>query len=130
MPKNLTLKGLIEEELMETQAMLSNFIEDMDKVIELIDENEKDDRDNDKIRNEAMSFLLKALEAYSCKAYEDVDRFLHSAIQKLHSQELLDFQDDIPRNKARIALAIFRQKALHNQETISKLTAKLQRIKK
>ncbi len=130
MPKNLTISGAREEELMEAQAFYSNFIEELDKISELIESNERLDIQNDRTRAEAINFLLKALESYSARAYEDVDRCLHAAIQKLHSQELIDLKDNEPRNEAKIKLAVARQKALHNQESIARLIDRCQRKKK
>lgn len=121
MSGKLTIKGAREEELMEAHAYYANTIEDIDSIIELIDANEKLDKENDILRNEVMGHLLKALECYSCKDYEGVNRYIHTAIQRLHSQELTDLKDDDPRGKARIKLAVFRQKALHGQERIREL---------
>lgn len=123
------IKNQLEEELLEAASFYANFAEDMGKIIELIDTNEAADHENDKTRNEVTSFLLKALESYSAKNYEDVDRFVHSAIQRLHSQELIDLKDDKPRTDAKIKLAIVRQKAIYNQEALIKLIAKYQEIK-
>ena len=125
MPKNLTLKGEVEEGLMEAVSLYSNFIDDLDKITALIDSNETIDHKNDAIRNDVIKYLLSALESYSAKSYEDMDRHIHSALQKLHSQELLDIEDDKPRISARVELAVIRQKAIHNTGLLTKILNKV-----
>lgn len=125
-----TLKNELIEELMEAVSLYSNFAEDLEQILELIDSNETQDHANDKIRNETISFLLRGLEAYDAKDYEGMQKYLHAAIQKLHSQELIDFKDDEPRTEAKVKLSIVRQEAIHNREILIKLLSKINQIKK
>ena len=118
-----TIKAQGEEELIEAASYYSNTVEELDKVLDLISRNEETDRRNDKTRREAMMSLLKAMEAYSCKDYESVDRLLHVAVQTLQRQEIEDLSDDDPRTKAKILISVFRQKALGHQEALTKLIA-------
>lgn len=126
-----SLKSELIDEILEAVCFYQNFQEEVvDKIVEDIDANEAGDHENDKTRAEVIGHFLKALESFSAKAYEDVDRHVHAAIQRLHNQELQDFKDDKPRNDARIHLALSRQKAFHNQEILQKLVVKLQQHKK
>jgi len=121
----ITPKNELIEELMEAVAYYSNFASDLDEIIKALDSNEELDHENDKIRNETMKFLLAALEAFSAKRYEDMDKYVHAATQKLHSQEMLDLKDDKPRTEARIKLALARQKAIHNKELLAKFLGEI-----
>ncbi len=126
MAGKLTLKGELEEELMEAVSLYSNFAEnDLEDVLQLIEANEIEDHLNDRIRNETMSFLLQGLEAYNAKDYEGMQKYLHAALQKLHSQELSDLKDDRPRTDAKVKLAVLRQKAINNTEMLKEILARL-----
>lgn len=118
-------KSEIETALLEAACLYSNLIDDLDSIQEDIDRNEELDHKNDKTRLESIGHLLKALESFSAKAYEDVDRHVHAAVQRLHEQEVQDLQDDKPRNEAKIKMATIRQKALCNKEDIVKIIARL-----
>ncbi|MEI8350057.1 MAG: hypothetical protein WCI77_07875 [Candidatus Omnitrophota bacterium] len=119
------IKNELTEELMEAKAFYANFTGDIEKILESIDRNEKLDRQNDDIRSKTFWFLLKALEAYSAKNYEEMDKFVHCAVQKLHEQERLDFADDKPRGEAKIKISLARQKAIHNEKILTNLLEKL-----
>ncbi len=121
MPRNLTIKGAREEELMEAMAYYDNFTEDLDAIIDLIDTNETGDHQNDKVRREVISDLLSALRSLSCKDSTTADNFVHAALQRINEQEKIDLQDDAPRIKARIKLAVLREKAVRNKDNITKL---------
>lgn len=124
MPKNLTIAGQKEEELMEAQSFYDNFTEDLDKIIDLIDKNQDMDHQNDKTRTAVISDLLSALRSLTCKDMNSADNFVHGALQKINDQEKQDLSDDKPRTDARILLAILRQKAINNSNTIRKLIDK------
>ena len=121
MPKNITIKGAREEELMEAKSFYDNFVEDLDKTIALIDKNEEGDHANDKTRTEVITDLLSALRSIQCKDMNATDNFIHGALQKINNQEKLDLQDDKPRIEARIKLAEIRQKAICSSDNITKL---------
>ncbi len=125
MSGKLNIKSELQEEIMEAVSFLDNFAGDIEKILELLESNETIDHTNDKVRSESISHLLKALESYSAKAYEDVDRHVHATIQKLQSQELLDFKDDKPRTEVKIKLSLARQKAIYNKESLTKLLGKI-----
>jgi len=116
-----TLKAELEEELMEGASIQGNFAKNIGDILEDLNKNERLDHENDKLRNEAIGFLLNSLEAYNAKDYEGMQKFLHAAIQKFHTQEMLDFKDDLPRIDVRIKLSEVRIKAIHNAEAIIKL---------
>lgn len=118
-------KSEIETALLEAACLHSNLIDDLEQIQKDIDRNEEQDHENDKTRLDAIGHLLKALESFSAKAYEDVDRHVHAAVQRLHAQEVQDLQDDKPRNEAKIKIATIRQRALCNKETIVKLIERL-----
>lgn len=119
------VKNELIEELMEAVAIQSNFAEGIDSVLESLNHNEKLDHDNDKIRNEAIKFLLSALEAYNAKDYEGMQKYTHAAVQKMHEQATIDFKDDKPRADVRIQLSVVRCKTVSNKERIAKLISKL-----
>lgn len=121
MSKALTVKGAREEELMEAVAYYDNFTEDLDAIIDLIDSNETEDHRNDKVRREVISDLLSALRSLSCKDSATADNFIHAALQRINEQEKIDLQDDAPRTKARIKIAVLREKAVRNKECIARL---------
>ena len=118
-------KSEVEEALLEAACLYANLMDDLDSILERINANEALDHENDRARTEVMGHLLKALESYSAKAYEDVDRHIHEAVQRLHAQELLDLKDDAPRNDAKIKIAVVRQRALGNKESTVRLIERL-----
>jgi len=118
-------KSEVEEALLEAACLYANLMDDLDSILERINANEALDHENDRARTEVMGHLLKALESYSAKAYEDVDRHIHAAVQRLHAQELLDLKDDAPRNDAKIKIAVVRQRALGNKESTVRLIERL-----
>jgi hypothetical protein len=125
MSKSIVLTKELEEELIETASVCMNFEEEAEDILKSINENEVLDHANDITRAEVMGLLLKALEAFSARNYEDVNRHVHAAIQKLQDQALQDLKDDEPRNKAKEKIIIHQQNALHNEEAIRKLIGKL-----
>jgi hypothetical protein len=125
MAGKISLKGEVEEELIEVASICMNFEEEAEDILKSINENEVLDHANDITRAEVMGLLLKALEAFSASKYEDVDRHVHAAIQKLQDQALQDLKDDEPRNKAKEKIIIHQQNALHNEEKVRKLIGKL-----
>lgn len=110
-----------ETALLEAACLYSNLTEDLDSILADIDRNESVDHLNDQTRIEAIGHLLKALEAFSAKAYEDVDRHVHAAVQRLHEQEVQDLNDDKPRVDAKIRIAELRHRAVFNKERITDL---------
>ncbi|MBI5872728.1 MAG: hypothetical protein HZB36_01095 [Candidatus Omnitrophica bacterium] len=125
-----SLKSELIDEILEVLCLNQNFMEAVDKIVDDLNEQESGDHANDQTRAGAVWHLLKALESYSAKAYEDVDRHVHATIQKLHTQELEDLKDDKPRDKVRIDLAVLKQKAFQNQADLKRLIEKLHKEKK
>lgn len=125
MPKNLTLKGQLVEELMEALAIQSNFAKDVGGILDALNANETLDHQNDKTRNKVMDFMLQGLEAFNAKDYEGMQKHLHGAMQTLNSQGVVDVKDDQPRNNAKVKLLQIQIKAIHNEDRIRKLLAKL-----
>jgi Rad3-related DNA helicase len=123
--KNIQVTKELEEELIEAASIGMNFTDDVEEILKLINENEAKDHDNDISRAEAMSFLLKALEAFSSKNYADADSNVHAAIQRLQDQALQDLKDDEPRCKAKEKILITQNNAIHNEEKLRKLIGKL-----
>lgn len=122
-----TVKAEGTEELMEAMSLYSNFAEDIAKAIDNLSRNEELDHRNDKIRNEAISFLLKSMEAYNSKDYEGMQKYLHAAMQRLHEQEGVDFADDKPRADVRLQLSEIRLKAIMNTEKLKALIGRFRR---
>jgi len=129
MPKNLTIKGEKEEELMEAKSLLDNFAEEAGGVIDSLNETEGLDHRNDSIRGQVMAFQLKSMECYNAKDYEGMQRNLHAAMQKLNEQGIVDIKDDIPRTSAKIKILKLQLKAIHVAERLRKLTSKISRVK-
>jgi len=124
-----SLKNELIEEVMEAFAMQTAFATDLEQVLKLLGENETIDHQNDKVRNESMSFLLGSLEAYNAKDYEGMQKFTHAGVQKLHEQAKLDFKDDKPRTDVKIKLVEVSCKAVHNARRIRALLEKLKSSK-
>lgn len=127
MPKNLTVKGAREEELMEAASYYDNFTEDLDAIIDLLDKNESEDHRNDKLRREVISDLLSGLRSLNCKDMQSADNFIHAALQRINEQEKIDLQDDTPRTKARIKLAVLREKAIQNKDCLIRTIERCQK---
>ena len=125
MSGKMTLKGLIEEELMEAKVILDNFNEGIGSIIDELDLNEKLDKANDVIRRNARTHLLAALRSYKMKDFDDADNHVHSALQDLDKQEILDLKDDTPRYEARVKLAVIQSKITGCSERIRTHLAKL-----
>lgn len=115
-----SVKTEVEEALLEASCFYASFADELAAVLGTIDENETMDHQNDKLRVEAMGFMLDALQALAAQNYADVDTNLHGAIKRMHEQEALDFQDDKPRVDAKLLLSLARQKAIHNKEDVIK----------
>ena len=113
-----------EEALMEAQAILDRFVESVDGILRLLDQNAEADHKNDYTRNEVKQFLLDALAANTAGSKELTDRNLHAALQKLTQQEREDIKDDEPRNKARELLLRTQNKAIKAQYEIRELTGR------
>lgn len=120
-----TLKGELEEELMECASILSNFAEDLAKVLEDLDSQEQLDHKNDVARNEVFGYLLDGMKAYNAKDFEGLQKNVHAAMQRLHDQEVIDLKDDKPRTDVRIKLSEARLKAVYNSEKLVDLTGRL-----
>lgn len=125
MAGKISLKGEFEEELIEALSVYSNFIDGVKDSLDLIDENEKLDHENDKIRRKTHSYLLSALESHNAKRYEDVGKDIIAACQALNSQEVSDLKDDEPRTDAKIKISIIQQNAINNHQNLRKLMARL-----
>lgn len=130
MPKNLTIKGAREEELMEAKSLLDNFAEETADVITSLNSNEELDHKNDRIRGEVMRFLLKSMESYSAKDYEGMQRNLHAATQRLNEQGIIDEKDDIPRTQAKIRILKLQMSAIHISDRIIRLIERCGKVKK
>ena len=116
----------IVEELMEAESLCSNMLDDMDPVDSHLLQQETMDHDNDKLRNEAMVFLRKALQALSNGQMKDVDTNLHAGFQKLQDQAQLDHMDDKPRIDARLLLERYKGKILRIQDSFKRLIVDVQ----
>lgn len=125
MAEKIVISKELQEELIEVMSVYGNFNDEVSEVLNLISKNEELDHENDKARTTTKGFLLKALESFSAKNYEDVDRNVHAAIQKLHDQEVMDLNDDKPRTDTKIKIAVMQQKTLNNMENLRKLLGKM-----
>lgn len=121
MPGKQQLMAEIEEEIVEAKAHYMNELEDLQKIRELLDKNAEQDIANDRTSREVSSVLLRAIESYTCKNYEDVGRILYVASQLLDKQRLEDLRDNIPRNQAVVKVEVFYQKAKHRISDLEKL---------
>lgn len=111
----MTVKGQVEEILMEVQATYANSIEDIDKVFLDFHEQETKDKNNDLTRNRMQRFLLDALEANTAGSKELTDRALHAALQILNQQTQEDLSDDIPRTRGLAKLNAMKFRFIANQ---------------
>jgi len=121
----MTLKGLIEEELMESKAIIDALNSALSDIIGHINLNEKLDRENDCIRTKTRKQLLASIREYKMSNYEEADNHVHAALQTLDEQEIVDTKDDIPRHEARLKLAVVQAKLTRNSELIRKFLGKL-----
>ena len=117
----LSLKRMIEEEFIEIMSFCDNFTNDLEKVIDDLDKNEKLDRENDKMRTEVFKHLLAAKSAFNMKNYKEMSKHIEGAMQKLNKQEQLDLRDDKPRTDAKIKLSQYQQKAINEKDNIRKV---------
>jgi len=122
-------KSELVEELMEAAAIMRNFAEEAGSILDLMDDNESGDHQNDRTRREAMGFLLESSKELNLKNYEKASANLHAAMQKLHSQEIEDLNDDKPRTEAKIKIAVYQEKAIQNEKNLNRLTGKLEVMK-
>lgn len=106
---------------MEAAAFYGFFADDLSKILELIEACEKEDHANDKMRIEVQGHHLSALQAFSCRHYEDMERHVHAAMQRLHEQEVSDLKDDHPRTEAKIKLSLIQQRSILNRKALIKL---------
>ena len=125
MAGTISLKGLIEEDLMESKSIVDSINEDMGEIVNLIDLNEKLDRENDKIRANVRRHLLAAIRGYKMARYEEADNHVHAALQMLDEQAILDLKDDIPRGEAKLKIAVLQTKLTNNSESIRRSLGKL-----
>jgi hypothetical protein len=123
-----SIENQIEEELVEAQALFDNAAEEISKIETFIDSQEALDRKNDVMRREVMDNLLSVIRSLDCNDTETANKFTHTAIQRLNAQAAVDFKDDEPRAKARILLAVLRQRAIDNRKHLRRLTERWQAI--
>lgn len=125
MPFQMSEKAIFEEEIMEAICFYQNFIADMEKVIEAINLNQTLDHENDKMRADVTRHLISALSAHNMRDYDDVNRHVNAAMQRLHGQEAADLRDDIPRTQALIKLSVSIQKAASKAESLKRFLSKM-----
>jgi hypothetical protein len=124
MPFEMSLRAITEEELIEVASLCANLQTDVDSVIDLIRQNEKLDRENDKIRREVNKHLLAAVRSHNMKDYTDVDAHVHASLQRLNDQEQADLQDDKPRIDALIKLSNFSNRLERSLDRVRSLIKK------
>jgi hypothetical protein len=129
MPFEMSEKAIFEEETMEAISFYRFFVDDVRQAIEALTKNRDLDFENDKIRAEVTRHLLSALSAHSMRDYDDVNRHINAAIQRLHAQEVTDLSDDRPRTDAMISLSVCSQKALSHIKVLEKFLEKLNKKK-
>lgn len=125
MPFEMSDKAVFEEEVMEAISFYRNFHDDMESVLENLAKNRDFDHENDKIRAEVNRHLLSAMNAHTMRDYEDVNRHVNAAIQRLHAQEVTDLKDDRPRTDAMIKLSVCSHKALSHIKTLQRFLERL-----
>ena len=125
MPFEMSDKAVYEEEVMEAISFYKNFHEDIEDILENMAKNRDLDFENDKIRAEVNRHLLSAMNAHTMRDYEDVNRHVNAAIQRLHAQEVTDLKDDRPRTDAMIKLSVCSQKALSHIKTLQRFLERL-----
>ncbi|MFA6321654.1 MAG: hypothetical protein WCY36_07355 [Candidatus Omnitrophota bacterium] len=125
MAGKLNLAAEAVEELMDAQSILERFSTDLEDVFKLLDKNTQVDHENDKLRTEAVGFILKSMESYNAKDYEGMQKYNHAAVQRINEQGAADFKDDKPRIDARIMLLKMQINAVKNLERLRKITGKL-----
>jgi len=114
------------EELMEVKALLDNLLLDTEKIIDSFNENGVLDHENDRMRGEVTRHLVFALTAANMRSFEDVNKHINAAIQRLHSQEILDLKDDKPRTDGLIAISKIREKFIRMSERIRSLIGQIE----
>ena len=125
MSGRMNINNELIEEVMEAVSFYKNFAGDLEKVLSLIDENEKLDHINDTERTEIIGFLVTAKDLYKMRSYDRMETFVDVALQKLHKQERDDLKDDESRTKAKMELSLLREKALHNQDKLTELIGRI-----
>ncbi len=112
----MSFRARIEEELIEAKSFYDNFTQDVEKVLEHLSQNVTLDHQNDRTRSQVTRFLIDALSAANMRSFEDVNKHLNGALQKLHSQEGIDLKDDLPRIEAMMKLSRMMERAIgHSQ---------------
>ena len=129
MSGKMSLTAEAVEELMESQAILDHIVSGLQGVFDALERNEQIDHDNDKLRTEAIGFILKSMESYNARDYEGMQKFNHAAVQRLNEQGVLDYKDDKPRSDVRIMLMRVQMNAVRNLERLRKITGRLDAIR-
>lgn len=114
----MSFRAKVEEELMEAKSFYDNFTKDMEKVLACLSENVTLDHQNDRIRSQVTRFLIDALSAANMRSFEDVNKHINAALQKLHNQEGIDLKDDLPRIEAMMKLSRMLERAISHSQRI------------
>jgi len=125
-----SLKSEYIEGLMEGNALLENFAKNAAQILKCIAKNKKIDHENDEQRDDAIGFLIDAQQEFNAKNYDKAATFVSCALQKLHKQAKLDYEDDKPRSEAEVRMSIFREKAITGAKEFTKLLEKSKQCKK
>jgi len=120
------LKTELVNGLLEARSILDNFIKAVSDILDFIEKNESLDHKNDKTRRQTMGFLLDASQQLNLNNYSDVGKNLHAAMQRLHSQEIEDLEDDRPRGEAKIKISVFQEKANNSVQRLCILAKKVE----
>ncbi len=118
MPFQMSLKALIEEDLIELKCVCDRYVNDVGEVIKALHENETLDHKNDELRLETREFLLSAVRAFTMRDYEGSNNHVHAALQRMAEQERLDLDDDNPRYRALVALSVLQEKLIRCSQDI------------
>lgn len=108
-----SFKNISIEELLEALCFYDDFLESIDSILEDLTKNREWDHQNDKLRYEALSFLLAGFKHPAIP--DDVSANMHAAATKLNSADILDSKDDGPRADAVLKLSVLREKAFNNR---------------
>lgn len=122
----MSLRALIEEELVEVKAICDGFEDHFAAVLKHTNENARLDHKNDERRLEARKHLLAALRSYNMKDYEDMGNHVHAALSKMHDQEQEDLKDDVPRVAAVAEISRLQEKMRCAGKNIRNYLGKLQ----
>lgn len=125
MPFQMSLKAIIEEDLMEIRSLLERFSEDTGLILQKLDLNESMDHDNDRIRQKVRRALLDALKAQNMNDHGAMNNHVHAALQHLQDQEEVDLEDDLPRGQVRVKILLLQQKFISLGDALRKSLAKL-----